>query len=857
MAKNELVLMMLPTSAKLFTLAVAAVTFGQNVGLELPLCAYSSQAGLLEHAEDGVWDLQGTIIPSGDRMLCRIPSLYCFSLWQEEKVDNVSVVNMLAQGCWEDATGCEQTSCVAHRQHRELNNTKFCCCRGNLCNVNTTYIPRDDPRDIPAEQAQQLERYDHSGRTLVMTVALVSAALVVGVVLIILAKVWSGNRKTPHKHAYLPEAPPITPTFDLADLKLVDVIGRGRYGSVWKGMLYDQEVAIKMFPTYHRQYFINEKDIYCLPHMDHPCLLRYFGAEERMGLENRLEYMLVLSLAPHGCLHEFLHANTVDWLTLCRMALSITRGLAHLHTDVKKHDKYKPVVSHRDVGSRNVLVKADLSCCLCDLGFAMKIAGSKYYYNGEEQNAETTSLTDVGTLRYMAPEVLEGAVNLRDCESALKQVDMYALGLVLWEVAARCSDLYQGMEVPSYLMPFEAEIGIHPTFEQVQVMVSRNRARPLFPDVWKDSNPAVRQLKETIEDCWDQDAEARLTALCVEERLGELPILWERYKGMMMVSGPSPTFTSMPAYFPDDSAVDLHDNHVRAPVVLRDCGDSSVSEATVETMVTLSPDVPDLICKNNLVSVVRQPLPPLQPHQGRNPCMERNLMVAPVQEEQVTERSWKHSRREDLGVDLLDALHHVDDHEGRALITTPTPPAPTNHTTNAAITHQRTNNPIPMVQNPVREGHIGGQPTFPKQSNVSVRGPSLLGRLLALVSNRQNYDHHLPMENVRNQKQCNDARSTEVRLINGDAVVEVTSGSSDDIMMGKENNRLQRPTSLHLPEAEKREDRSPPRVRTPYKLKGRLSLYDDRIMTSEPLLGTPPAPTTLEARSVPTLDPKN
>ena len=52
--------------------------------------------------------------------------------------------------------------------------------------------------------------------------------------------------------------------------------------------------------------------------------------------------------------------------------------------------------------------------------------------------------TQVGTLRYMAPEVLEGAVNLRDCEASLKQIDVYSLGLVLWEMASRCVDLLQG-----------------------------------------------------------------------------------------------------------------------------------------------------------------------------------------------------------------------------------------------------------------------------------------------------------------------------------------------------------------------------------------------------------------------------
>lgn len=54
------------------------------------------------------------------------------------------------------------------------------------------------------------------------------------------------------------------------------------------------------------------------------------------------------------------------------------------------------------------------------------------------------SICQVGTIRYMAPEVLEGAVNLRDCESALKQVDMYALGLIYWETFMRCTDLFPG-----------------------------------------------------------------------------------------------------------------------------------------------------------------------------------------------------------------------------------------------------------------------------------------------------------------------------------------------------------------------------------------------------------------------------
>lgn len=64
-------------------------------------------------------------------------------------------------------------------------------------------------------------------------------------------------------------------------------------------------------------------------------------------------------------------------------------------------------------------------------------------------------------------------------------------------------------------------VGLHPTFEQMQVLVSRNKARPLLEGNLVDK-PGVRLIKETMEDCWDADAEARLTALCIEERLSEL-----------------------------------------------------------------------------------------------------------------------------------------------------------------------------------------------------------------------------------------------------------------------------------------------------------------------------------------------
>lgn len=42
----------------------------------------------------------------------------------------------------------------------------------------------------------------------------------------------------------------------------------------------------------------------------------------------------------------------------------------------------------------------------------------------------------VGTKRYMAPEVLDDSIQM-DCFESYKRVDIWALGLVLWEIARR------------------------------------------------------------------------------------------------------------------------------------------------------------------------------------------------------------------------------------------------------------------------------------------------------------------------------------------------------------------------------------------------------------------------------------
>ncbi|XP_040190825.1 TGF-beta receptor type-2-like [Rana temporaria] len=113
----------------------------------------------------------------------------------------------------------------------------------------------------------------------------------------------------------------------------------------------------------------------------------------------------------------------------------------------------------------------------------------------------------------MAPEVLESRVNLEDLES-FKQMDVYSLSLVLWEVASRCDAIG---EVKNYELPFGSMVRQHPCVETMRDVVLHGRGRPDIPDSWR-RDPGMEILCDTIAECWDHDPEARLTAHCVVER---------------------------------------------------------------------------------------------------------------------------------------------------------------------------------------------------------------------------------------------------------------------------------------------------------------------------------------------------
>lgn len=96
---------------------------------------------------------------------------------------------------------------------------------------------------------------------------------------------------------------------------------------------------------------------------------------------------------------------------------------------------------------------------------------------------------------------------------------MYACGLVLWELVSRCS--FNEITCDEYSLPFENEVGLNPTIEDMQDIVAQQKKRPQIKDSWC-KHPGMSLIVTTMQDCWDQEAEARISAETICERINSL-----------------------------------------------------------------------------------------------------------------------------------------------------------------------------------------------------------------------------------------------------------------------------------------------------------------------------------------------
>ncbi|XP_058869398.1 bone morphogenetic protein receptor type-2-like isoform X1 [Acipenser ruthenus] len=422
--------------------------------------------------------------------------------------------NITTQGCSVIQGSCTDLLCLLGPLRR--GNYTSCVCSSDLCNSHVAW----------SQDAEGAERGEGS------RLAPLAWVLTVGVPLLCLltgAWKWRDSRRRLLAHQLslqdLPQTEKVqattsptsltSPRLDLTNMELHQVINRGRYAELWKGSLEGVPVVFKLYPSGCCRCYDNESTVYGLALLRHPSITCFLGEGESGQSGARV---LVLELAQHGSLRAFLSQHCSDWAGTVRLALSLCQGLSFLHSEIHRDGVYKPAVAHRDLSSNNVLVKADWTCALSDFGSATALN----LRPGPRPLRTQEVCVQVGTPRYMPPEILDGTLNIRDPLSSLRQVDVYSLGLLVWEMTTRCTDLWTVSPVPEYRPAYEAELGPSPSLDELILLVSERRKRPALTHLCRGTTLGCGALMEILKHCWDNDPEARLTAPCTEKRLSSV-----------------------------------------------------------------------------------------------------------------------------------------------------------------------------------------------------------------------------------------------------------------------------------------------------------------------------------------------
>lgn len=288
-------------------------------------------------------------------------------------------------------------------------------------------------------------------------------------------------------------------------IKITELIGNGRYGKVYLGYYQGEPVAVKKFFSRDEKSWCRETEIYNTLLLRHDNILGFF-ASDMVSNNGVTELWLITQYHQFGSLYDFLVQETVSPKVMLQMAISTCSGLAHLHTELYG-TQAKPAIAHRDMKTKNILVKNNKTCCIADFGLAV-------FKNQNEMNIPTNPKQ--GTKRYMAPEILNESINMKSFES-FKQVDVYALGLVLWELCKRCTG-HTGV-AEAYVVPFHDSLVFpDPSFDDMRRVVVEQKRQPTIPPHW-NSEELLREMTKVMRECWYFTSTARPTAVYLKKKL--------------------------------------------------------------------------------------------------------------------------------------------------------------------------------------------------------------------------------------------------------------------------------------------------------------------------------------------------
>lgn len=294
-------------------------------------------------------------------------------------------------------------------------------------------------------------------------------------------------------------------------IQMIRPVGKGRYGEVWLAKWRDQKVAVKVFFTTEEQSWFRETEIYQTVLMRHDNILGFIAADIK-GTGSWTQMLLITDYHEYGSLYDYLQNHVLDPNSLLIMAISIVSGLSHLHTEIYG-TQGKPAIAHRDIKSKNILVKRNGECAIADFGLAVK-------YVSDTNTTDIPPNERSGTRRYMAPEILNKSINIQNFE-VHKMADMYSFALVLWEMCRRCITGDKITKADEYVASYYDVVPSDPSFDDMVDVVCIKKIRPQIPLRW-ESDDVLQTLSKVMQECWHHNPSVRLTSLRVKKTLSKL-----------------------------------------------------------------------------------------------------------------------------------------------------------------------------------------------------------------------------------------------------------------------------------------------------------------------------------------------
>ncbi|KAJ1179918.1 hypothetical protein NDU88_005149 [Pleurodeles waltl] len=114
---------------------------------------------------------------------------------------------------------------------------------------------------------------------------------------------------------------------------LQEIIGKGRFGEVWRGKWRGGDVAVKIFSSREERSWFREAEIYQTVMLRHENILGFIAADNKdKGTWTQL--WLVSDYHEYGSLFDYLKRYSVTIEGMIKLALSAASGLAHLHMEI-------------------------------------------------------------------------------------------------------------------------------------------------------------------------------------------------------------------------------------------------------------------------------------------------------------------------------------------------------------------------------------------------------------------------------------------------------------------------------------------------------------------------------------------